>query len=203
MASLLSLSACQKDPQSANRSTVLPQTAGGSGGLLTSAANPAITYAGNYTSAKKDSELHRLRAEQSEKELSNSTLQLVAQTELLSELRDGILGIARRFPLPDGAAKELRERLKVLPCKSVDWKKFDTQFKAAHPEFAKKLLEKFPKLTPTEVRICSLLRMNLRSAEIARLFCLSERTIEHHRANVRTKLKLKTSDDLMKILAMM
>ncbi len=145
----------------------------------------------------------KLKIELFERELSNSTLQLIAQTELLGELRDGLLQFIHKFPLPDGAAKELRERLKTLPCKAVDWEKFDTQFKSAHPEFTKILLTKHPTLTPTELRMCSLLRMNLRSAEIARLLCLSERTIEHHRAHIRTKMKLKKNDDLIKILAAM
>ncbi len=105
--------------------------------------------------------------------------------------------------MPDGAAKELRERLKTLPCKAVDWEKFDTQFKAAHPEFTKKLLEKYPELSPTELRICLLVRMNLKSEDIARLLCLSERTVENHRNHIRQKMKLKRSEELAIVLAKM
>jgi tetratricopeptide (TPR) repeat protein/DNA-binding CsgD family transcriptional regulator len=152
---------------------------------------------------RKDTEIQRLRAEHYERELANSTLQLLAQTELLSELRDGLLQFIRKFPLPDGAARELRERLKALPCKAVDWEKFDTQFKSAHPEFTKKLIEKHPTLSPTELRICSLVRMNLKSEDIARLLCLSERTVENHRNHVRQKMKLKRSEELAIVLAKM
>jgi tetratricopeptide (TPR) repeat protein/DNA-binding CsgD family transcriptional regulator len=142
----------------------------------------------------------RTQKDQLQRELGNSTLQLVAQTELLTELRNDLLKFVRKFPMPDGAAKELRERLKTLPCKSVDWERFDTQFKAAHPELIKRLMERHATLSPTELRICTLLRMNLRSAEIARLFCLSERTVEDHRANIRKKLKMKRSEDLITYL---
>jgi tetratricopeptide (TPR) repeat protein/DNA-binding CsgD family transcriptional regulator len=150
---------------------------------------------------EKEREIEKLRAEHSERELANSTLQLVAQTELLTELRDGLLQVVRKFPMPDGAAKELRDRLKTLPCKSVDWEKFDTQFKAAHPEFTKTLLEKYPALSTMEVRVSSLVRMNLKSDEIGRLLCLSERTIESHRYNLRKKMKLAKEDDLGHALA--
>ena len=146
---------------------------------------------------EKQKQLAEVRAQQLESELSTSTLQFVAQTELLAELRNDLLHVIRKFPLPDGAAKELRDRLKTLPCKSVDWERFDTQFKAAHPEFAKRLMEAHPTLSHMELRVCTLLRMNLRSAEIARLFCLSERTVEDHRANIRKKMKLKRSEDLI------
>ncbi|HZK76746.1 MAG TPA: tetratricopeptide repeat protein [Candidatus Kapabacteria bacterium] len=66
---------------------------------------------------RSETQMQALKAEQYEQQLSNSTLQLVAQTELLTELRDGLLQFIRKFPLPDGAAKELRERLKTLTCK--------------------------------------------------------------------------------------
>jgi tetratricopeptide (TPR) repeat protein/DNA-binding CsgD family transcriptional regulator len=150
---------------------------------------------------ESEKELQRLRAEQSEKELANSTLQLVSQTELLTELRDDLLGVVRKFPMPDGAAKELRDRIKLLPCKSVDWAKFDMQFKAAHPEFTKKLAELHPTLTAMELRICSLLRMNLTSEEIARLFCLSSRAIESHRFRIRKRIGIPHTTDLAIYLA--
>jgi tetratricopeptide (TPR) repeat protein len=146
---------------------------------------------------KKETDMQRLRAEQSERELSNSTLALLAQTELLSELRNDILQIVRKIPPSEPAAKELRERLKNLPCQSVDWKRFDTQFKAAHPDFVKKLIELHPDLTPQEVRISALLRMNLKSEEIARLFCLSARSIENHRFRIRRKFGLAREVDLV------
>ncbi|HEY3876360.1 MAG TPA: tetratricopeptide repeat protein [Candidatus Kapabacteria bacterium] len=97
---------------------------------------------------KKEQELdvQRLKVDQFERDLSHTTLQLLAQTELLSELRNDLLKFIRKFPMPDGAAKELRERLKTLPCRSVDWERFDTQFKAAHPEFTKRCLKAVPNL---------------------------------------------------------
>ncbi len=145
---------------------------------------------------EQEKEIEKLKREQVERELSNTTLQLVSQTELLVELRDDLLKFVRKFPMPDDVARELRNRLKTLPCKSIDWEKFDTQFKAAHPEFTKKLLETYPKLSAMESRICSLIRMNLKSEEIARLFCLSDRTVENHRQHIREKMELKNKVDL-------
>jgi DNA-binding CsgD family transcriptional regulator len=143
----------------------------------------------------------RIEAEHLEKELTNSTLQLLAQTELLADLRDSLVQVVNRFPMSAEASRELREKLKVLSCKAVDWERFDTQFRAAHPEFTKALAEKYSKLTPTEVRMCSLLRMNMKSEDIARLLCLSERTIEVHRYNIRKKIGLAKQQDLTLFLA--
>ena len=148
----------------------------------------------------RQSELLRISMEQKERELSNSTLQLLAQTELLSDLRGDLLQIARKIPQAEPAARELRERVKNLPCQSIDWEKFDVQFKAAHPEFVKTLLERFPELTPMETRVCTLLQLNLKSHEIAKMFCLEERSIETHRFNIRKKLKLETKQSLSNFL---
>jgi DNA-binding NarL/FixJ family response regulator len=149
---------------------------------------------------RQETEIQKLRAERFEIELVNSTLHLLAQTELLSDLRNDLLHIARKIPATEPAALELRERVKNLPCQSIDWEKFDAQFKAAHPEFAKRLLERFPELTPMETRVCTLLRLNLKSQEIAKMFCLEERSVETHRFNIRRKLKLETKQSLSNFL---
>ena len=137
-----------------------------------------------------------MKKAQLERELANTTLQLLTQTELLAEFREGILNVVRKAPPTEPIVKDLKEKLKVLPCKSIDWDKFEAQFKAAHPEFTLKLKEIYPDLTKMEVRICTLIRMNLKSTDISRLTCLTERNIENHRYRIRKKMKLETEQDL-------
>ncbi|HZK76491.1 MAG TPA: tetratricopeptide repeat protein [Candidatus Kapabacteria bacterium] len=155
------------------------------------------------TEKEKEKQLTEMKAQQLEKELSNATLHLLAQTELLSDLRADLLQIARKISPQDAVAREIRDRVKNLPCQSIDWEKFDTQFKAAHPEFVHKLMAAVPDLSPMEIRISTLIRMNLKSEEIARLFCVTERAVEFHRLNIRKKMGLKTKDNLSIVLAKM
>ncbi len=145
---------------------------------------------------KHEKDIEKMKREQLERELSTMTLQLLAQTEQLAEFREGILAVIRKTPPTEGIAKELREKLKVLPCKSIDWDKFEAQFKAAHPEFQLRLKESYPDLSKMETRICTLIRMNLKSPDISRLTCLSERNIENHRYRIRKKMKLVKEQDL-------
>jgi tetratricopeptide (TPR) repeat protein/DNA-binding CsgD family transcriptional regulator len=148
-------------------------------------------------------EIHRMKGEQMDRELANATLQLLAQTELLSELRHDLLMIARKIPPTEPAARELRERVKRLPCESVDWEKFDAQFRQVHPEFVRTLTKRAPDLTPTEIRICSMLRMNLKSIEIAQIFCTTEKGVEFHRTNIRRKLGVRREEKLPVVLGAM
>jgi DNA-binding CsgD family transcriptional regulator/septum formation topological specificity factor MinE len=154
----------------------------------------------NMRLAIADKELHaevqKIRVEQLEMQLTSQATQLVTQTELLAKFRDELREIVQKYPFTEPGMREVKEKLKELPCKSIDWEKFEAEFKAVHPEFSRKLHEKFPKLTPTEAKICSLLRLNLKSHEIARLFCLSERSVETHRFNIRRKLGMDREKSL-------
>jgi len=57
--------------------------------------------------------------------------------------------------------------------------------------FIRKVSSKMLKLTPMEIRICSLIKGGKTSKEIAELLFLSENTILFHRYNIRTKLGVK------------
>ena len=54
--------------------------------------------------------------------------------------------------------------------------------------FARRLVHFFIKLTPTEIQIANFIREGKTNKNIAELMCLSVRTIEFHRKNIRKKL---------------
>jgi len=158
---------------------------------------------------ERDTELHRLRAEKAEttirlkeRELANTASSLAAQTELLGDFRTDLRKIVMRPDKyePEDIIRQVKAKLKELPCEMIDFGKFEAQFATVHPEFRAGLETKFPDLTPQEVKVCMLLHVNLKSAAIGRLICVSERGVENHRFNIRKKLALKTEDSLTKFL---
>ncbi len=72
---------------------------------------------------------------------------------------------------------------------------------SSHEEFIHNLAKEFPSLTPTELKVCSLLRMNIPNREIAGLLALSIRSIEDHRYQIRKKLGLEKGTHLTVFLA--
>ncbi len=163
---------------------------------------------------EREAELQRLRADRSEHDLANRTMQLLAQSELLSKFRDDMFEIVRRIPSTqparadstvvwEPALRELKAKLKELPSKSVDWARFEAQFTNAHPDFKTQLLEKYPELTKQEVKMCQLARLGVKTGEMAQLLCLSERTIDSHRLNLRKKIGLNKDQSLTKFLTEM
>ena len=159
--------------------------------------------------AQQEAEVNRLKAEQAEqtvrlkeRELANTASSLAAQTELLGEFRADLRKIVMR---PDKVSAEdiirqVRTKLKELPCEMIDFGKFEAQFATVHPEFRAKLETTYPDLTPQEIKICMLMHVNLQTAAIARLTCLSERTVESHRLSVRKKMCLEREDNLLDVL---
>lgn len=75
------------------------------------------------------------------------------------------------------------------------------EFQGTYPEFRGRLLEHYPTLTKMEVKICSLLKLHLSTADIATMLCLSERTVDGHRMHIRKKLGIGSRDDLAEAVA--
>ncbi len=142
----------------------------------------------------------KTKSDSLERELSLQTMSMAAQMDLLARFRDDLRVVVRNVNDPGTALKQVKEKLKALPCEQIDWAQFEAQFTSVHPEFRKLLIQKYPELTPQEVRVCQLLRVGMKSFEVAKLICISERGVESHRANIRKKLALKTEQSLTSFL---
>lgn len=147
-----------------------------------------------------ENELHELQLRSVEEKMQTQASLLVAQTDLLDKFRNDLRAIVREIDEPIAALKRIKEKLKELPCAQIDWTKFEAQFNEVHPDFRSKLHQKYPELTEMEQRIAVMVRMDLKSADIAKLFCITERAVEFHRLNLRKKLKLEAGESLPKFL---
>ncbi|NCC74436.1 MAG: hypothetical protein EOM06_13725 [Sphingobacteriia bacterium] len=95
--------------------------------------------------------------------------------------------------------KELGKMLRLLNTndKTQDmWKEFETRFDELNDGFTGKLVALHPDLTPAEIRMCAMLRLQLTSKEISELTNRSTRTIETIRSNIRKKMCLNSCNNL-------
>lgn len=90
---------------------------------------------------------------------------------------------------------ELDAQLRATP-----FKEFEQIFNELHPRFFRNLSRAFPSLTPRELQICALIKLNMSSKEIAAITFRSIYTIECMRYSVRKKLSLSPKDNLTQIL---
>ncbi|MDP4236484.1 MAG: LuxR C-terminal-related transcriptional regulator, partial [Bacteroidota bacterium] len=72
-----------------------------------------------------------------------------------------------------------------------------------HRDFLASLVQRFPSLTQAERRVCILLRVGLRPAEIAGVLFASVRTVETHCLNIRKKMGIARNMRLVHVLQSM
>jgi DNA-binding CsgD family transcriptional regulator len=82
-----------------------------------------------------------------------------------------------------------------------DWQNLQDAFKHADQRFFMKLKEEHPNLTSKDLRLCTYLRMNLTSKEIAPLFAISPKSVEVKRYRLRKKLGISSETSLNDYLA--
>jgi len=73
---------------------------------------------------------------------------------------------------------------------------FEHQFEYVYRDFSRRILALYPSLTPMEMKICIFLAMNFSSKDIASLLCLSVRTVNCHRYNIRKKVGMPSAAGL-------
>lgn len=161
--------------------------------------------------AARDREIFRLKSERlamemqhKTKELTSLAMQLVQKNEMLDELKKQIGDIARLGSGTSGGANELAPIIRQIETSrnsENEWELFEQQFRALHPEFMDDMARRCPELSPTELKVCALMKINLSSKEIANILCSSVRTVEDHRYRIRTKLGLPKGENLGSWLA--
>ncbi|MGD9994222.1 MAG: helix-turn-helix transcriptional regulator [Salinivirgaceae bacterium] len=81
-----------------------------------------------------------------------------------------------------------------------EWKMALHNLKLSQEGYFKRLKEAYPKLTNNDIRLCSYLRMNFTSKEIAQLLNISTRAVEISRYRLRKKLSLEHNINLTDFL---
>ena len=157
----------------------------------------------------KEKELISLRNEKLQdeisfksQELANSTMSIIKKNEFLLELKRILKSQKNQLDtrFPDKYYLQLVKKIDENIASHDDWKTFETNFERAHEEFIKKLKTNYPKLTPSDLRLCAYLRMNLSSKEIAPLLGISVRGVENHRYRLRKKMGLDVDVNLNEVM---
>ncbi len=96
--------------------------------------------------------------------------------------------------------KGLGQKINRIFKKSLQMPELDSEFNKkldeANEAYFNRLLNLYPELSPTELKICALLRMNLSTKEIAQVCNRSTRTIDFTRNNIRKRMNLQPNDNL-------
>ncbi len=102
----------------------------------------------------------------------------------------------------DRSQQIIKEILKELKDELVGavWTEFELKFTNSHNEFFDRLLKDHPELTPNEMKMCALIRMNMSSKEISSIIHHTPASVDVARSRIRKKLGMAMDESLVKKL---
>ncbi|WP_232302849.1 ligand-binding sensor domain-containing protein [Draconibacterium sediminis] len=137
-----------------------------------------------------------------DKELANQTLSIVNKNKFLMKINEELKRVSNETS--DGAVKTKMAILKKRIDKEIDNQNqnqiFESYFEEVHADFFERLKDKFPHLSPKDLRLCAYIRMNMSTKEIATLLNISDRGVEISRYRLRKKLDLSRDVNLSTFL---
>ena len=138
-------------------------------------------------------------------EMANLMINLSRKNEILIDIKNElykVLGEMRGevFVKPKRMIVSLNNQIDSNIQSDDMLKRFEEQFDLVHNKFISKLRKKHPDLSVGEIKMCTYLKMNLTSKEIAPLLNMSVRGVETLRYRLRKKIGLEREDNLMEYL---
>lgn len=159
--------------------------------------------------SKKEDEVRQLQLEKVQNELnflnqalSGSTMNLVVKNELIEKIKSRLENLNE-----SGINEKTKKSLNLIILdieRSLrvqdDWVQFESQFNKVHGDFLDRLRSRFKDLSPNDQKLCTFLRLNLSTKEIASLMNISKRGVEIGRFRLRKKLNLQKGQNLAKFI---
>ncbi len=157
--------------------------------LLLALINRVLTFRRERKNMQQEIELKN-------RELVNFALFLARKNESISKISVSLEQQKDDFKpenshLINSAIKDLNYGLK-----NDSWEEFEQRFHIVHPGFYDNLVSKFPVLSQSDIKMCSLLRLNMSSKEIASIINITPPSVDVARSRLRKKLSLPTEENL-------
>jgi ligand-binding sensor domain-containing protein len=157
---------------------------------------------------RNEKEIIRLRNEKLESEiqsknseLASTTLNLIQKGEMLVKVKEQFVRMKRDSEI-DKESDDYKKILKMLGDDKMkkNWEQFAVHFDKVHSDFLVSLKAVYPNLTPSELKLCAYLRLNLSSKEIAQITNITIKSVELSRYRLRKKLQIPPEENLFNFL---
>lgn len=157
---------------------------------------------------RNEKEIIRLRNEKLEAEiqlknteLASTTMNLVQKGEMLHKVKEEFQKL-KKTDNKETSDEEYKKIMRMLEEHKLrnDWEQFAVHFDKVHSDFLVSLKEHYPKLTPSELKLCAYLRLNLSSKEIAQIMNITIKSVELSRYRLRKKLGIPGEISLFNFL---
>lgn len=129
------------------------------------------------------------------KELTTHALHLAKKNELL----EGLKQKANKLKTDENTTNGYQQLIRTIDFDLKDdnnWENFAHYFQQVHKDFNQNVTKKYPEVTPNELRLISLVKMNLSIKEMANILNISVPGVKKARQRLRKKMNLSTQDSL-------
>ncbi|MEY2924759.1 MAG: hypothetical protein RLZZ337_1307, partial [Bacteroidota bacterium] len=116
-----------------------------------------------------------------------SSVQMAHKNEILTEVKENLVEIDNK---QERNLRPIIHKLNYELKNENYWKEFNVYFNEVDQNFLDRILKTHPELTKNDLRICSLLRMNMSTKEIASLLNISVRAVEQSRYRLKKRFGL-------------
>ncbi|MCB0595020.1 MAG: tetratricopeptide repeat protein [Lewinellaceae bacterium] len=138
----------------------------------------------------------KLEKEQLQSELNHKKQELAAQVLHLCRKNEMLLSIREQLDNLEGSAttaqkaQSLSRQISRDLSSDEDWEAFLESFRSVHRDFFGHLAREYPSLTTNEIRLASLMKLNLSTKEIATLLNITPDGVKKARYRLRKKMAL-------------
>ena len=135
------------------------------------------------------------------KELTSYAINFVHKNELMEEFKQSIQNIKKTSNTK--TAEKLNGLLRLVDRnfnQDKDWEDFKLFFEQVNPDFFNNLKNAFPQLSSNDLKLCSLLRLNMNTKEMASILGISPDSVKTARYRLRKKLNLPHEENLIDFL---
>lgn len=155
-----------------------------------------ITHRYELMEKEKENQLLKKDIDMKRQELSMASDFLNQKVELLKELKSFMKDMRRDNIRKNEMIKAMDGKINDVLNVKYEQQLIMDKIEISANDFIVKLRSKYPVLSLTEAKVCSLVHNNFSNKEIANLLVTSIRTIENHRYNIRKKLPINGDDTL-------
>ena len=128
------------------------------------------------------------------KELTTNVIYLMQKNELIDNITNRLLKLKDKLkPENVEPVQSIIFDLQALTNNDA-WNEFEIRFQNVHEQFYKNLQQKFPDLSPSEIKLAAFLRLNMSSKEIASITGQSINSLETARYRLRKKLGITNQE---------
>jgi len=154
-----------------------------------------ISFKFNFDLQKEKNARLNLEKDKIKEELKLKKRELFSKINFISQRNEYLNKIREQIGSEDTNQNKIKAEIKNITNSEKAYEEFDKMFSQVYPKFYKRL-NSAAKLSQTDIRLASYIKMNHTNNEISRISGISLRTVESQRYRLSKKLKLTNGQDL-------